>query len=136
MAVASKVATGLVALPHILLILKDGSVPRPIYIVLLSICLFIIYSYAKMIEACEGSAYSARRSAAALLLPFLVTWAFSASTILYTVNDSKVSRYVGSQATLLGTPLGQVKQYRLNDVIDRFRDIVTVRQEEQNNSVL
>jgi hypothetical protein len=136
MAIASKIATGLVALPHLLLVLKNGDLPRLNYIALLSICLFLIFSYSKMVEVCSGTEHSPQRAAAAALLPFVVTWAFSTSALLYTVNDRDLYAYLGTQASLLGTPLGQVRQYRLNDVIHRFRDLVTTRQEEQNVSVL
>lgn len=130
MALVAKVTTGLVALPHIVLLLQKREVPRLNYVILLVICLFIIFGYTSMLEVCGGP--SLRRSVATGLLPPVLTSAVIMSAILYSVNDNALAHYLSMQATLLGTPLGQVKQYRLNDVIDRFRTMVTNRYDESH----
>lgn len=125
----TKVTTGLFALPHIILFLQRGRVPRFNYIVLMAISLLTIAKYTQMLEACGSP--SPRRTLATVFMPLLVTLAVMTSVVMYTLNVASAYRLGGP----LGSSLGQVYQYRLNDVIDRFRDIVTDRYEENADRV-
>lgn len=124
----AKVTTGLLALPHILLFLQRGRIPRFNYIVLMTISLLIVAKYTKMLEACGQP--SPKRTLATVFMPLLVTLAVMTSVVMYTLNFSP-----GVTNEPLGSSLGQVHQYRLNDVVDRFRDIVTDRYEENVDKV-
>ncbi len=125
----SKVTTGLIALPHAVLFLKRGRIPRFNYIVLLAISLLTIAKYTQMLEDCGSP--SPRRTLATVFMPLLITLAVMTSVVMYTLNFAPS----GDKEPLVGSTLGKVYQYRLNDVIDRFRDIVTDRYEENVDSV-
>lgn len=125
----AKVTTGLLALPHILLFLQRGRIPRFNYIVFMTISLLIVAKYTKMLEACGQP--SPKRTLATVFMPLLVTLAVMTSVVMYTLNFAPPS----NSDTPLGSSLGQVHQYRLNDVVDRFRDIVTDRYEENVDKV-
>jgi len=125
MTLASKVATGLIGIPHLFLVLKNREFPTLTYVVLLAISLFVIFQYTSILESCElsssPSSLSSSQFAKVVLLPFAMTLAFMTSIVLYSLN---------SQGDPQEETLGVVHQYRLNDVIDRFRTIVTKRQED------
>lgn len=125
----SKVTTGLIALPHVLLFLQRGRIPRFNYIVLMAVSLLIIAKYTQMLGSCGSP--SPKRTLAMVFMPLLVTLAVMTSVVMYTLNFAPS----GNSDTPLGSSLGQVYQYRLNDVIDRFRDITTYRYEENADSV-
>ena len=130
----SRAVTVLFALPHIHLILKNGEIPRLNYILLVVMCLYIIFGYTRMVEVCGGPKIN--RSISAGLLPLAMTFAVTTLSMLYVVNDHKLTHYVGTPVgSNLGSSLGQVRQYRLDDVIDRFRTIVTNRHDEIQESV-
>lgn len=130
----SRAVTALFALPHIHLVLKNGEIPRLNYILLVVMCLYIIFGYTRMIEVCGGPQLN--RSLSAGLLPLAMTFSVTTLSMLYVVNNHKLTHYVGSPVgSHLGTPLGQVRQYRLSDVIDRFRTMVTNRHNEIEESV-
>lgn len=125
----SKITTGLVALPHAVLFLQRGRIPRFNYIVLLAISLLTIAKYTQMLEECGSP--SPRRTLATVFMPLLITLAVLTSVVMYTLNFAPG----GDSEPLVGSSLGQVYQYRLNDVVDRFRDIITDRYEENVDSV-
>lgn len=126
----SKITTGLFALPHIILFLQRGRIPRFNYIVLMAVSLLTIAKYTQMLDACGSP--SPRHTLATVFMPLLVTLAVMTSVVMYTMNFAPGS---SDDEELVGSSLGQVYQYRLNDVIDRFRDIVTDRYEENADSV-
>lgn len=125
----AKITTGLFALPHTILFLQRGRIPRFNYFVLMAISLLTIAKYTQMLEACGSP--SPRHTLATVFMPLLVTLAVMTSVVMYTLNFTPSDDSEGP----LGSSLGQVHQYRLNDVIDRFRDIVTDRYEETADSV-
>ena len=125
MSKASIISTGLLALPHVVLMIQNRQFPRATYIALLSISLAIVFMYSRSFE--NGGPSTLGGSMAALLMPVIITLAISLNAALYSVNNAFLSQYLSMQFTLLGTPLGQVKQYRLNEVVDRFRKIVTTK---------
>lgn len=128
MSLASKISTGLVALPHLLFVLENRKIPTLNHVVLLSLCLIVIFRYTKTFEVCGNQRSTNNRYVATVLLPPLVTLAVVTSAILYLASKESSS----SQVDTLGSSLGVVRQYRLDEVIDRLRTFVTIRQEERN----
>ena len=124
MILASKVATGLVGIPHLFLLLRNREFPTLTYVVLLAISLFVIFKYTSMLESCESPS-SSSQFIKVVFLPFAMTLAFMTSAVLYSLNSQDES-----QGDSQSGALGVVRQYRLNDVIDRFRTIVTKRQQD------
>lgn len=125
----AKVTTGLLALPHIILFLQRGRIPKFNYIVIVAVSLLVIAKYTKMLEACGQP--SPRHTLATVFMPLLVTLAVMTSIVMYTMNFSPG----GDNGNKLGSYVGQVHQYRFNDVVDRFREIVTNRHEENVDSI-
>lgn len=127
----SKLASIALVLPHVMSVLTSGESPSLMYVVSVSISIYIIYMYMRRVEF--GGSPSNMHSLAAALLPIVASSAIFTYFGLLWANNEKNNAEEGQE---LGTSLGVVHQYRLDQVLDRFRDIVTTRQEELNVSPL
>lgn len=126
MITVSKVTTGLFALPHLVLLLRNNEKPSIAYMVLLAVSLVVIFGYTRMFEMSGET--SMNKNIATGLLPLVMTLAVMTNAVLYSINDESS----GSEGPTGDKLLGVVRQYRLSDVIDRFRSMVTNRHTESH----
>lgn len=117
--------------PQFLSMINSEDAPTLMYFVLVSISIYTLYMYMRRIE--NGGSTSDIHTLAAISMPIVSGIAICTYVGLLMANLEKSED--GTEQPL-GSSLGIVHQYRLNDVIDTFRDIVTTRQEELNVSEL
>ena len=128
----SKLMSVVLALPHIVAVLKSGESPSLVYFVTVAISIYILYMYMRRVEF--GGSTSNMHSLAAALLPIVSGGVILTYLGLLWASNEKTESEEGQE---LGSSLGAVvHQYRLDEVLNRFRDIVSTRQEELNVSEL
>ena len=124
--IVSRFTTASLILPHLFLILDKKEFPSFTNIMILAACLTIIHVYLKTMETCGHP--SIGRSFATATLPIVLPLSIILTAIIYVDELDK-----NDDTSHLGTPLGQVYQYRLYDVISRFREMISTRYTEDND---
>jgi len=127
---ASKSMALILIFPQFLSMINSDDAPTFMYFVLVAISIYILYMYMRRIE--NGGSISDMHKLAAVSMPIVSGIAVFTYVGLLLANLEKSE----DLEQPLGSSLGIVHQYRLNDVIDTFRDIVATRQEELNVSEL
>lgn len=127
---ASKYMSLILIFPQVLSVINSDEAPTFMYFVMVSMSIYVLYMYMRRIE--NGVSKSNIHTLAAVSMPIVSGIAICTYVGLLMANLEK-SEDVEQP---LGSSLGIVHQYRLNDVINTFREIVTNRQEDLNVSEL
>jgi hypothetical protein len=127
----SKMMAVILAFPHLVSVMNSEEGPSFLYFVMTSASIYILYMYMRRIENCGPT--SGLHKIAAATMPIVSAMAIFMYVGLLAAN---VEKSESDEEQPLGSSLGIVYQYRMDDVVEKFRDIVSTKQEYENVSPL